>query len=788
MRTTILYMFLTGVHILSAQTTKDQLVGRVLDIFTNQGIKGVQVELITEKTIVETNADGVFMFKKPGGFRVGEAYSFNLYKEGYLTVGHTDNIAMYSSGAINDFAMKPDINRYLWLTVVDGDSRKLLEGARIQVRDSTRTTDSNGMAKLDLKAYRTSRIRATIRLDCYHDEIIELPVVGERTVKLVPKCENRPKESAFDISSAQQTLDRALDYRDGSLQGQVKAIEGLLQNGYVFNNTNFDGVAFPKTKLNDNDFTRSSFQFSNLKSASFRKSKLDHANLNFAQIPDAVFDGVIARETFFQYMGAKNASFKNATLAQSSFLLSDLSGADFSNADLRGACLAFCNLTGANFSGADLTDAYFYSSVLNKADFSGAKIQNTEATFTVADTLRLSDLQRRELRRIAPPANMHQVRIWGKTRDEKGFDYGRPDFELASNSFDYAHFRLDSNTLSFRDETSMKPIGTFGDYKVKGGSYMDTANWFDSKFWNTANRGTQIKAELKARIKFLRENLWKQKIIEGSGEEMDNMMNFLRKKKSSAFKNPLRWDEDAQLVLSLASGLKDSSEIEHYQWEQNAKGRCYSDSQREKKENSWVPLYPTDCHCDFLPYEQLRIYKKWTLERASKMTPKTVVIKYPTNYSSMVQFIRDHSVPEADHRGMLFNRKTGSSRYGISYFFHHKNLPYKKEEFFMSQPVNTQAMYLKLPKSKFSYYIDLTDLTMPKLSENKTRYEYPLDFVVHFAYEGMESFQKYNQKKGVLMVTPLKAVLKMDGKTFWEGKIYQTDEKLYDPAAAWVDD
>ncbi|PCJ91961.1 MAG: hypothetical protein COA50_16055 [Flavobacteriaceae bacterium] len=769
--------------LLLGQNAKKQLIGRVVDINKSKGIEGVAVQLLSTGVISYTDSEGKFKFTDNPGFIIGEPnYSFLIQKEGYLTVGSTNNMVMFGSGAINNLAMKPDLDKFIWLTIKDGVHQKLLKEVEVQIRDSIKKTNANGKVKFNLAQYGFDKIKATLRLKCYYNKVIEVYTKGEQTIELIPSCESTTTSSAFDVSKAQQTLDRALKYRDGSVQGQNEAIESLLAQGYIYKKTNFDGVSLAGAKILDTDLSHGSFRVSELQGTDFSKSIMNSSNFNFANIESAIFNNVIAEKTFFQYVQGAEVQFQKANLFRSSFFLSDLSGADFTNANLKGVCLAYCNLTGVNFSGADLTDAYLFGSILNNANFKDAIIKNTVVSAAVADTISFSKEQLDELSRVSPFTRYVTLEIHNELSTEIGYDWRHPTFKGYYSPLQSIFFTF-SSTLKFRDKESINPIGAFKNFTADGPNSISQRHWFDSKFWATGNRGFLLKKNLMKDIEFLKKSIDSQKLVEGSGIEIKKLIAKLRAKHSTAFKSPLKWDKDAQLVFMFAEGLKDPSRMKLNEWESASKNRCaYDVLENTKNSNSWESLYPKIAKCAFMPYEHLKIYRSWTIERARKLKVKVIDIPYRTTLSKIEAFKAKYQVEKAKNKGLLFNTRANYGDDGISRLFNNKNLPYKKSEFFMEQPITNDRMLLKLPTNKMQYFIDVKSIKIPKLSKGVSSYRYPTEFVVRYRYDGLTTEEsRYGRTPtNVLKVEPTKAFIKIEGKVIWEGKIFKSEKPLYD--------
>src|SRR5262249_11550290 len=70
-----------------------------------------------------------------------------------------------------------------------------------------------------------------------------LKAITENPAKITKPEDSSVKPSTkLDIVTAQSMLDRAIQTRDGSMQGQIEALEFLLALGHEFSNTDFSGL------------------------------------------------------------------------------------------------------------------------------------------------------------------------------------------------------------------------------------------------------------------------------------------------------------------------------------------------------------------------------------------------------------------------------------------------------------------------------------------------------------------------------------------------------------------
>lgn len=406
--------------------------------------------------------------------------------------------------------MKKDNEKFLWITISDGKTGDFLENAAVSIDRRTEQTDAMGKVSFDLTEYDTGQLKASISRECYKDKIIEVPRKGRIEIELVPTCPDSGMGSnALDLNNALRIMENAFNLRDGSVQGQTTAIQLLVENGFDYKNTNFDGVSLSGALLPKIDFSSATFQVSDLSNLILDGGQLNEANLNFADFANASFKHISARETLFQFTQGQDVNFESADLYRSSFFLSSLPRANFRNADLTGVCLAFCDLTGADFTGADLTDTIFYGSVLDHAIFTGATVKNTDVAGAVADHLVLEEQQIDGLSRDEPVRGGSEIKIWGDSRSSKDWSSGYPDFNSNYTKIFKAPIKI-STGLKMRTE-GVYPIGAF----YKGTRDIRSYHWFDAEFWEHGNRSYRIEKNLNALADFLYETIAVQRPIEG---------------------------------------------------------------------------------------------------------------------------------------------------------------------------------------------------------------------------------------------------------------------------------
>ncbi len=583
--------------------------------------------------------------------------------------------------------------------------------------------------------------------------------------------------STLNIDSANMRLETAIKAADLSNRGQVEAIEFLLNEGFSYENASLDGISFTGATMHEANFSSSSFQDGNLSKAEFDGGKLDLANLNFATLSNASFRKVSAKKTYFQYTNAVSTDFEGASLNQSSFFLSNLRGASFKNANLHGVCLAFCDLTGVDFTGANLTDTIIFSSVLDKAKFDGAVIKDTDVGASVADTISFTPKQRNELSRSSPLTRYLDIKIWGHARHSDDWDASYPDFNSYYTKLIEIPMRL-SGSLKFRSNDALQPVGPFYSYDRDGPNDIRSSNWFETCFWEKGNRSRNIKKRLKDHGEFLFEEIGKQTLIEGSGQELQAWMSFIENKSEViSYTGPLIWTNDAYITLLLSENIISPESISKYDWKSLAIERCRKDaiSDANAREDSWEPMYPQKAMCQMLPSNHVDAYKRWTLARAKVLNCEQIEAVYTISFSNL-------------NRSQRVNEnKRNSERQQILLFANLKNTyehlhasmapstyRYKSQTDLLGSPTSVRKGYalFKLPAARNRYVIEINPNDLPTSKIGKSSYDTWYKFRVVFHLSGITKDGGTYE----LAVEPRSAHVEADGKEIWNGLIHVQEE------------
>ena len=387
MKKSILFIALLCTVLGWSQEKVTQITGTVIDINSNKGIEGVAVQLEGTSSLQFTDAEGKFKFNNPKGYIVGDAHSFILSKEGYELIGSASGKVISRSGAISKFGLKREINNYLWITLRDGLNGDFIVNATVDIQGNSKTSNELGKVFFDFSSFEKTALTVSIKADCYKNNTFQVSSKGEEFIELIPTCRGEAttiSNNEMNLDRALLLLDRALKSRNGSNQGQVKAIEYLHKNGHDFISTNFDGVQLKDLKLLSANLSSSSFDFSDLTNANLDQCIIDKAYIRITELENMRYtSGELTNSYIILANGAK-ADFSNTNLQGSYFFGCDFRGANFSNTNLEDTMFIFCDLTGAQFDDSTFLNSGLSGCILDETSFDGATINNTDITASVA--------------------------------------------------------------------------------------------------------------------------------------------------------------------------------------------------------------------------------------------------------------------------------------------------------------------------------------------------------------------------------------------------------------------
>lgn len=778
-----------------SQVVRSQMIGRVVDSGTNTGIEGVEVQLLNTGDIAYTDSEGKFKFENSKGFDIGEPnYSFNIQKEGYIIVSNTNNRVVFGSGSIENLLMRKDIDKHLWITVLDGRTGDFIEDVKIEIKGNVKKTNSFGKVNFDLSQYGSRKIKVSLSKDCYKDQIEEIDNKGEAYLKLIPTCsQDDVTVKGIDLNNAILTLDRAMEARDGSNQGQVNAIELLLKNGYTYNNADFKGVALENSKLTNTDLTSCDFQTCNLKNAIFTESKLDNANLNFTNFKGANFNNCKSTSTRYHYARGSNSTFAKASLTNSSFFISDLSNADFTGANLTNASFAYCDLSNVSFENAIVKNTIFLNCILNDANFSNAEIKNINITNSVSDSKVFRGDQAAELKRM-PNINHFEFGIYTK---EANAEYTSRYADYKNNKLGWipyrTHWTLGIWEPELRGDKGV--VGPLHYYSLPNSSLSIRSRVvFDRGFWNTGGRELDITNWLDTFIEYIVEQTLSLSLIEGDGSEAKEFNKLMTKSiRNITHPNEVFLNMDASILLHKFAGMNPINRggimfsNEEDWWKNVSLQRC----KNEKKDvnaggDSYPKIFPESCECNsYTPLTHFEYYREFVEKRAKVFDAKILISResFGIKYSNLNKLVKEYDVEKFDSLQMFpfanlkYNHHL-NNRYGVQTVSDFRARFLKENENIELEPLTfnkeEEKKYIQLrvygdilinfPHDRGKYYFIFSDEVKKLLEYKGDAKSYFLDF----------KFKLINTKtvndRLIVYAEPIAASIILENKVIWEGK------------------
>jgi|GEM_PF-1260720 len=433
------------------------------------------------------------------------------------------------------------------------------------------------------------------------------------------KVETRPPpddkvSASLDLTTALMVLDRALLAKDGSMQGQVEAIESLLARGYEFSNKDFSGILLRGARLPKGVFTKVRMHLADLSNADASGTNFSESGWRFANLDQAVFEKATLIDIYAPFVSAQKTNFKNANLSKTNFFCADLRGADFSNANLNGVSFAFADLRGAIFDGADLTGAYFEGAILDNATFTNAKVQNTDFSGAVADKFLLSPPQKVGACRHHPHTEWHVTIYDSGTRD----------------SFAYTSIGLPTFAERSLPMCTSKPLDRFFNTAEDGIQY---AIYVDGGALSKAGRRSLVSKRFFAYAGFLKSSLTIDRVLKGDDAERKSWDAYLRnavQNRVTPVSNPYMNSDLMLLILLQAGELKENdvdwqeqAEVHHRFEERIAENRAGGFASY----SMWPSIFPPGVTFDDLPADKGELYRAWTRARVSK-APRQVTAKF----------------------------------------------------------------------------------------------------------------------------------------------------------------
>lgn len=424
-------------------------------------------------------------------------------------------------------------------------------------------------------------------------------------------------EQNTDMSAIVAVVDRALEMRNGSEQGQVSAIERLLAKGNTFTGYDFSGVSLSGGKLRNGDFSNGRFHFSALDHVDATLTNFDDTGLRFVDFTASNFTGANISNAFAPFVfAASPPNFSRSKIVLSNFLGAALTGADFSGAILRGTSFAFADLTGANFAGADLTETQFVGAVLDDANFDDAIFQETNVIGASARSVSLTDSQREGLCR-APIAFRHGAYTEISISLSESYPSARYASGTGYDDFYSGYFgstNMTDKSLPVCKEMKNSPPGYHA--KFPGEERMNLSRDYLGK----SSRKRFAKERVKSHFEKVLALLTEDAIIRGNFAQSENWRKHLNERVSNvdSIGSP-HLNTEQVLMLLIKYKIVAENDVE---WKKMAQLRFGLDAKLHQlstdqvpNETMWAQFYPSDAVWDDLPEEHVELYRNWVLKR-----------------------------------------------------------------------------------------------------------------------------------------------------------------------------
>lgn len=429
----------------------------------------------------------------------------------------------------------------------------------------------------------------------------------------------------LDVVTAQAILDRAMKAGDGSMQGQVQAIETLLARGHEFSNNDMNGVSLRGANVSRGVFKGARFNAADLREVVAGDADFGEAAWRFTNVEKAQFHKAKLVRIYAPFLWGKDAAFDGADLTETNFYSSDLRGADFSNTKLHGTSFAFADLRGAKFDGADLTGAFFVGALLDGTTFVGATLGDTDFTGAVSDNFLLSPKQKEEVcRRVI------DFRRWVPemvvSTGTRGKRHGSNITIESLNNFDDASLPLCRAPLKQRKENTVRS-------SFAGGYELISLH---ADYASKAGRTKAFVERMTNHRQLLVESLLKTRVLKGDGAQRKSWDTFMRAavKNTAPISKPYL-NADLMLVYLLSKKLVDAEQVS---WKDFAYSRYTLEANIHKNHDEnvaghsmWPKLFPPNAPWKDLPADTVELFKTWTLARVME-APKVFTITRRFNH------------------------------------------------------------------------------------------------------------------------------------------------------------
>ena len=288
----------------------------------------------------------------------------------------------------------------------------------------------------------------------------------------------------MNLSVALAIIDRAKAAKDGSHQGQVRAIENLLARGHEYSSSDLSGISFAGANLTNGVFAKAKLHAVDLSRVIASRADLSGSGMRFARLEHGNFSEAKISGSYAPFVSGQSGNFQRTNLSRSNFFGSNFRGADFRHANLQHAAFTFADLRDAKFDGADLTGTLLIGSLLDGASFAGALFSDTDVKGTSLDLSHLSAAQRKSVCQHSNEASVRWrvdlIKKWPSNKYSTGYEFER----LRTR---HRYFQVFSQNKLARCRTAPdRAVGYHAGYPGSASLHLDRA------YLNKGNREKQF--------------------------------------------------------------------------------------------------------------------------------------------------------------------------------------------------------------------------------------------------------------------------------------------------------
>lgn len=430
----------------------------------------------------------------------------------------------------------------------------------------------------------------------------------------------------MDVETAQAVLDRAIENRDGSAQGQNVAISALNTQGYIFSGVDLSGVNLDGAVLADGDISSARLHFSTMINANASKLNLAGSGLRFANVSGANLSQSDMSGVFGPLLEAVDLSAPNAKMTGANFMFGNFRGANLQGADLSDATFAFADLTGADLRGANLTNTYFVGAVLVDAQLDDAILENTSLLGAVLAQTALDADQTSNACRHKGDTRGFSVRLlerWPSDRYDSGYQF--------EDILEYTRLPW----VTGLDDTSLPICASTQDLAVGWSAYSPTSigMHLDREYLSRAGRSDQAKARVIKAIERAQAARVDRGIFQGSKAYVDAWVAHLEAAAASGEMTGRPFADSDILnlhliksgVVTLNDDLWQQMLRERHRFERAIGNSSAGDFQSN---TAWGQFFPENAPFEEVQEFSIDAFKDWTQRRMENLGD-TLVVRAP---------------------------------------------------------------------------------------------------------------------------------------------------------------